>query len=167
MKTFVFSALSIIAVAHLSACNRTEDSVRAIDLETGETVTVVKDTSTGKFINAKTGEPVNLFVNTKTKDTIYGPTGDVANNQVRKTEEGKYVYYGKIKDGEFKMERERDGDYKVKYGDDYKEKYNDGEYKVKQGDYKKEIEPDGDVTIKKGDKKVKIDGETGEVKVKN
>jgi hypothetical protein len=43
----------------------------------------------------------------------------------------------------------------------------DTEYKTKSGDYKKEVEKDGDITIKDGDTKIKIDGETGEKKVKN
>jgi hypothetical protein len=43
----------------------------------------------------------------------------------------------------------------------------EGDYKVKSGDYKKEVEKDGDVIIKDGNKKIKIDGETGERKVKH
>jgi hypothetical protein len=42
----------------------------------------------------------------------------------------------------------------------------DGETKIKDGEYKKEVEKDGDITIKDGKTKVKIDGETGEKKVK-
>jgi hypothetical protein len=37
---------------------------------------------------------------------------------------------------------------------------------VKRDDYKMKVEKDGDVKIKDGDKKTKIDGETGEKKVK-
>ena len=51
--------------------------------------------------------------------------------------------------------------------DDYIVYRVDGEYKIKNGDYKKEVEKDGDITIKNGDTKIKIDGETGERKVKN
>ena len=37
---------------------------------------------------------------------------------------------------------------------------------LKQDDYKVEVEKDGDVKIKNGNDKVKIDGKTGERKVK-
>jgi hypothetical protein len=125
-----------------------------VDLETGETVTLEKDSTTGKIVNAETGKPVRLYVNKRTKDTIYGPTGAVANNKLRRTEEGKYVYLGD------------DNERKIK-GDGYKEKSEDGDYKIKDGDYKKKVDEDGDVKIKNGDTKIKIDGETGEVKVKD
>lgn len=163
MKTLLFITMSFAGMATWMSCNDAEGTVRAIDLETGQEITVVKDTATGNMINEETRKPVELFVNRTTKDTIYGITGEVVNNKLQTTEDGKYVY----KDGDYKMKIEKDNDYKMKYGDDYKEKYDDGEYKVKHGDYKKEVERDGDVTIKKGDRKMKIDGETGEVKVKN
>ncbi|HRO43759.1 MAG TPA: hypothetical protein PL009_13055 [Flavipsychrobacter sp.] len=167
MKTFILIWLGAAGLVTWSACNRANGSIQAIDLETGEKITVIEDIASGKIVNEKTGEPVKLFVNRKTNDTVYGVTGEVVNGKLSMSDEGKYVYYGKVKGDGYKMEVERDGDYTIKRGDDYKEKYENGEYKVKHGDYKKEVERDGDVTIKKGDKKIKIDGETGEVKVKN
>jgi len=161
MKTIIVIALGLMALGSWTACNRAQGAMHAVDLETGETITVITDTTTGKMINAKTGEPVKLFVNKRNRDTIYGPTGQVVNNHLRLTSDGKYVLAD-----DFKLKRESDGDYKYKNGN-YKEKYENGEYKVKHGDYKREVEKDGDVTIKKGDRKIKIDGETGEVKVKD
>jgi len=146
-----------------SSCNQADGSIDAIDLESGETITVVKDTATGKMVNKETGQTAHLFVNTKTKDTVYGETGEVVNNQLQ-LNSGKYVYYSSE---ELKMKSEQGGDYKIKYGDDYKEKHENGEYKIKHGDYKEKVDSDGDVKIKNGDQKIKIDGETGEVKVKN
>ena len=165
MKTILLIAAGIIVATTWSSCKRANASATCIDLETGETITVVEDSSTGKLINAETGKPVNLVVNKSTKDTIYGPTGEVVNNKLSVTEEGKYVYYGKIKDGDYKMKRD-DDEYKIKDGD-YKEKYEDDEYKVKNGDYKRKVDDDGDVKIKSGDRTIKIDGETGERKVKD
>ena len=46
-------------------------------------------------------------------------------------------------------------------------KVSEGVYKYDgDGDYKLKVEEDGDYKIKDGDKKVKVDGETGEKKVK-
>jgi len=161
MKTIITIALGFLALGSWTACNRAQGSVRAIDLETGEAITVVEDSSTGKMVNMKTRKPVKLYVDRRSRDTIYGPTGQVVNHHLRMTDEGHYTVAG-----DFKLKREADGDYKLK-DNGYKEKYENGELKIKHGDYKKEVEPDGDVKIKKGDRKIKIDGETGEVKVKN
>jgi hypothetical protein len=89
------------------------------------------------MVRTDTRKPVEIYVDTRTNDTIYGPTGKVINGDVVKTKDGKY-------------------------------KYEDGEYKIKddQADYKKKAEKDGDTKIKDGDTKTKIDGETGERKVK-
>lgn len=167
MKRISLIALALSGILGWTACNRADASFKAIDLTTGEEIRVVEDSASGRFVNAETRKSVELFVNKQTKDTIYGVTGEVVNNKISMSENGSYVYYGKVKDGDYKMKREKDGDYKIKYGDDYKEKYDDGDYKIKRGDYKKKVESDGDIKIKDGDRKIKIDGETGEVKVKN
>lgn len=157
MKGTILGLVGLIAVISWTAC---QPANAYVDLETGETVKLEKDSVTGAMINVETGKPVTLYVNKKTKDTIYGPTGAVVNNKLRLNDDGKYIYadaseYNGGDDGEYKVE-----------GDDYKEKYEDGEYKVKDGDYKKKVEADGDIKIKDGDTKIKIDGETGEKKVK-
>jgi hypothetical protein len=154
MKGTVLGVIALVATLGWASCQRANGYV---DLETGETVTLEKDSTTGKMVNVETGKPVRLYVNKRTKDTIYGPTGAVANNKLRRTDEGKYVYLGE--DGD-------DDERKIK-GDGYKEKWEDGDYKIKDGDYKKKVDEDGDVKIKNGDTKIKIDGETGEVKVKD
>ena len=165
MRTIQGWAAAFALMIGWSACNRANGSFKAVDLGSGEDIVVIKDEKTGKMVNKDTGEPVELYVERSSRDTIYGPTGEVVNNKLRISQEGRYVYYGKIKDGDFKYKAD-DGEYKVKDGD-YKEKYEDGEYKVKDGDYKKKVEADGDVKIKNGDRTIKIDGETGEVKVKD
>lgn len=124
----------------MASCSRTE-STRYVDPETGQTLTLVKDENSGLMVDETTKKPVYIYVDTKRKDTILGATGEVINGHVVVVD-GKYKY------------------------DDYKVKRDGDEYKIKSGDYKKEVEKDGDITIKDGDKKIKIDGETGEKKVK-
>jgi len=110
---------------------------RYLDLSTGKEVKLEKDAETGLMVNADTKKPVYIYLDTKNNDTIYGSTGKVINGEVVKTESGDYKFRG------------------------------DYEYKSPGGDLKVEVEKDGDIKIKDGDSKVKIDGETGEKKVKN
>lgn len=149
-KRYVF-ILAVITFVCFTACDNKDTYV---DLETGKTITVEKDSTTGYMVNAETKQPVSIYVNTATHDTIYGKTGKVINNFVIKHPDGKYSYSEdgdlKITDGDAKIKVEADGDYKVKEGDDYKKK----------------VEEDGDVKIKDGDTKIKIE-EDGEKKVKN
>ena len=114
-----------------------ESNDRYLDLETGKKVELVKDDATGLMVNAETKKPVYIYVDTKTKDTIYGKTGKVINGSVVLVD-GKYIY----EDDALTVESE-------------------------SGDYKRKVEKDGDIKIKDGDTKTKIDGETGEKKVKN
>ena len=90
----------------------------------------------GRLVNAEDKRPVRFYVDTKTKDTLDGRTGKVVNGELVKVEEGDYEYISV---------RE------ILAADD---------------DYKKKVEKDGDVKIKTDDKKIKIDGKTGEKKVK-
>ena len=83
-------------------------------------------------------KPVYIYVDTKEDDTIYGKTGEVINGHVILNDRDEYVY---------------EKDFQA--------------YEVKGDDYKVEVEKDGDIKIKDGDNKLKIDGETGEKKVKN
>lgn len=124
----------------VAGCSRTENA-RYVDPETGDALTLVKDENSGLLVDSVTKKPVYIYVDTEKKDTILGSTGEVINGHVVLVD-GKYKY------------------------DDTKVKVDDGEYKIKSGDYKKEVEPDGDIKIKDGDKKIKIEGETGETKVK-
>ena len=111
---------------------------RYVDLRTGQPVELVKDDNSGLLVDAKTRKPVYIYVDTRNDDTIYGKTGDVINGHVVLNNDRQYVY-----DKDFQS------------------------YEVKGDDYKVEVEKDGDVKIKQGDSKIKIDGETGEKKVKN
>ena len=116
----------------------TAEKDRYVDLRTGENIELEKDSETGVWVNAKTKKPVYMYVDTKKNDTIYGKSGLVINGHIVRSDDN--VYW---------------------YDVDHKE-----EYKVKSDDYKMKVEKDGDIKIKEGDKKTKIDGETGEKKVK-
>ncbi len=142
MKTNYVSIVAIIFFA-FTGCDNKDTYV---DLETGKTITVVKDSTTGYMINAETKEPVRIYVNKATNDTIYGRTGKVINNLVVKSPDGKYTYKD---ESEIKVST---GGSEVKVNSD-------------DDDYKKKVEKDGDIKIKDGDTKIKIDAD-GEKKVK-
>ena len=107
-----------------------------VDLRTGERIKAEQDPKTGVWINTKTEKPVYILVDTRSNDTIYGISGEVINGHVVRADNNIYWYE------------------------------NDPQYKFKSGDYKVEREKDGDLTIKDGNKKIKIEGETGEQKIK-
>ncbi len=107
-------------------------------LDRARKIELKKDDKTGKMVDAETGETVHFYVDTRSKDTIDGRTGKVVNGKLEKRSSGSYVYINDEND----------------------------EFKVKSDDYKMKVEKDGDIKIKDGDKKIKIDGETGEKKVK-
>lgn len=143
---FILSGLASIVV-FASSCDSANG--RYVDLNTGKRIELKKDPETGLMVNEKTNKPVGIYVDTKTKDTIYGKTGKVINGRVVKRDDGNYVF-------EDNVSMDHEGDHSTE----------SGAYKIKHGDYKKEVEKDGDITIKEGDKKIKIEGETGERKVK-
>ena len=137
---FIFAGIGFMALA--GCVNE-----RYLDLQSGDAV--VKDEETGKMVLEDSREPVEIYVDTESGDTIYASTGAVINGSVHRDEDGNYSYSAGSGDGSYKVKSEN-GEYKLKVGDDYK----------------KEVEKDGDITIKDGDTKIKIDGETGERKVK-
>jgi hypothetical protein len=139
MKYSFFAVVGTIALAIFS-CK--DNNPGYVDPDTGKELTLVKDANTGLMVDADTKKPVYMYVDTEKHDTIYGETGKIINGQIV-LQDGKYKY------ADVKMKADND-DYKIK-GDDYKEK----------------MEKDGDLKIKNGDTKTKVDGETGEVKVKN
>jgi hypothetical protein len=139
MKYSLFALVGTIALAIFS-CK--DNNPRYVDPDTGKELTLVKDASTGLMVDAETKKPVYIYVDTEKHDTIYGETGKVINGQVV-LEDGKYKYA------------------------DLKVKAEDGEYKIKGDDYKEKVEKDGDLKVKNGDVTTKVDGKTGEVKVKN
>ncbi|HEX5652528.1 MAG TPA: hypothetical protein VFX58_05610 [Chitinophagaceae bacterium] len=129
---------SVMATVVLAGFTACSDSKdRYVDLRTGKPVNLVKDDQSGLMVDESTKKPVYIYVDTKNNDTIYGKTGVVINGQVSTNSDGEYVYVNDLEP-----------------------------YEIKDGDYKKEVEKDGDIKIKDGDTKVKIDGETGEKKVK-
>jgi hypothetical protein len=111
------------------------------DLNSGKSITLVKDENTGLMLDAETKQPVYIYVNGKTNDTLYGATGEVINGQVVKTEDGRYKY------GSLTIKEDSDGD-----------------LKIEDGDYKRKLDADGDLKEKDENGKTKVDGETGQVK---
>ena len=133
-------SLALLLVILAAACN---NEGKYVDLNTGKTIEVEKDSKTGYIVNVETKKPVYLYVNTATRDTIYGRTGNVVNGNIV-TDNGSFKYVADV-----------DYDYE---GGDYKMKMNaDGSYKIKEGDYKKKVDADGSIKIKDGDTKIKID----------
>ena len=122
-----FAILSAAAViATISSC--TSDKDRYINLSTGKAIEVEKDNVTGAMVDKTTKEPVYIYVDTRSNDTIYGKTGEVINGHVVMGSDKQYVYDNDIKvdldansveykDGDQKVEIEKDGDIKIKTGD--------------------------------------------------
>ena len=137
-----YGFLALVGTVALAIFSCKDNNPRYIDPNTGKEVVLVKDANTGLMVDAETKKPVHIYVDTEKKDTIYGETGKVINGHVIQ-DGGKYEY------AEMNVKSE------------------DGEYKIKGEDYKEKMEKDGDLKIKNGDVKTKIDGKTGEVKVKN
>jgi hypothetical protein len=137
MKTI--SSLTMIAIGLaivFSSCDKTAGA-RYIDLSTGKEVKLEKDEATGLWVNVETKKPVYIYVDTKTNDTIYGSTGKVINGSIVRLESGDYRYTGdyEYKNGDYKVEVEKDGDLKIKDGDSkIKVDGETGEKKVKHDD---------------------------------
>ena len=135
-------ALTLIAAVALVSCNN--ESARYTDLQTGKTIKPEKDEATGFMVDADTKKPVYIYVDHVKDDTIYGRTGKSINGKLVKTGSGEFKYTDDVSAGDVQ-----------------------GEIKIKDGDYKMKVDKDGDVKIKTDDKTIKIDGETGEKKVKD
>ena len=148
--TFLLSALFLMFA--LSNC--TEHDYRYVDLNTGNHVNIIKDSVTGTMVNSETKQPVTIYYDTQTKDTIYGTTGEVINNKVVKTSDGKYTYVVPVVPVKTEVKE------KVLTQDEIDREL------LKNGNYKKKVEKDGDIKIKHGDTKIKYDAETGEKKIK-
>lgn len=147
--------LATVVIAGASCENKND---RYLNLNTGENVEIIRDSTTGFMIDADSRQPIDLYVDTKSNDTIYGRTGKVVNGYVVKTDKGVYAY----NDWDVKQDGE---EFKAKDGD-AKIKSEDGESKVKDGSYTKKVDEDGDVKIENGSTTTKIDGKTGKKKVK-
>jgi hypothetical protein len=148
-----FILLNLAVVFSVISCNTNE---RYLDLNTNNYLDLKKDSTSGYMVDSKTGEPVDIFVDTKTQDTIYGMTGEIVNGRVYKTEGGKWIV--KQDGDEYKAKSESENSAKIKREGD--------EYKAKNGNYTVKTEGDGDVKIENGKTQTKIDGKTGERKVK-
>jgi hypothetical protein len=155
MKLIRFAILLSATALIGQSCDNAD--ARYIDPNTGNALELKKDDNSGLMVDAETGKPVSIYVDTETKDTVWGSTGKVVNGKLRKNKsaDGEYVYVYEDADND-----NSDGNGASSAGSE------SGAYEVKDGDYKKEVEKDGDIKIKDGNKKIKIDGETGERKVK-
>jgi hypothetical protein len=139
-KLFFISAFASLLV--FTGCkDRTESSY--YDLNSGKTVKLEKDQTTGQMVNAETRQPVSIYVDTESKDTMYGATGEVINGKVVHLQDGKYQY----------------GDLTIKQDED-------GDSKLKDEDFKKKTDADGDTKTKDEDAKRKKDADDGESKNK-
>lgn len=127
-----------------------------VDLNTGDSVVVIADPTTGYAINSETKKPVYLYVDND-RDTIF-TTGAVVNNKIRRVDDS----YFEVDEALVKID---DQDVTIKYAD-YKKKVDGDDYKIKDGDYKMKVEGDGDIKIKDGDYKKKV-SEDGDVKIKD
>jgi hypothetical protein len=176
MKTKMLTGLAATVLFAFACKNNNEG--RFLNLTSGETVELVENED-GTLVDKKSGEPVVLYVDRRTADTIYAPTGKVVNGYIEyDNDDNLYVYDDgdrkiKIDGGEYKI---KNGDVKEKGdfdGDEYKYKDDNVTIKRDRDDYKEEgngytrkVDEDGDVKYETKNYKVKIDGETGERKVK-
>ena len=141
MKKALIALSAGIFIISFMACSSAKD--RYLDLSTGNAVELEKDESTGLMVNSETRQPVYIYVDTRNNDTIYGKTGKVINGHVVRTSDNRYVFDGdekaeisnngmEYKDGDYKVEVEKDGDIKVKDGDSkLKTDVDENERKVK------------------------------------
>lgn len=153
MKSFLYLPIIVVSFS-ISACKQDPEY---IDLATGKEIKLTKDEESGLMVNSETMEPAGIYVNKQTNDTIDGSTGEVINNNVTKSS-GSFARKKKVSELTRRLkgrnpDPDGDGVYKVKIEDE-------------EGEYMKEVEKDGDITIKRNDTKIKIDGETGERKIK-
>lgn len=89
MKQIKIITLLNFFIVGLISCSG--NAYRYVDLNTGERINVIKDTTTGYWINAETKKPLVVYYDRKTKDTLYGKTGEIINNKVV-VRDGKYYY---------------------------------------------------------------------------
>ena len=142
IKTYYMKKLFVLLCAGtfvVTSCSY--EKGRFLDLRTGKTIEVEKDPQTGAWLDADTKEPVYIYVDTEKKDTIYGRTGAVINGHVVRGDDNVYWYdvdfdkEYKVKDGDYKMEVEKDGDVKIKTENKKIKKDGEtGEVKVKYDD---------------------------------
>lgn len=129
-----------------------------VNLNTGEPVSVERDSEKGYYVYSDTKEPIEndlFFVDVNSRDTLYGKTGVVINNALVRANDAYQLNEALV---------ERDGDeIKIKTANG-KIKIDGDEVKYKEGDTKVKI--DGDESkIKTSDTKIKTDG--AETKVKD
>ena len=150
-----FGLLGLVVLGVIYSCS---SDTRYLDLNTNKHVSLRKDSISGYMMNSKTGEPVDVYVDTKTHDTIYGATGEIINGKLHKSEDGKWIV--KMNGDEYKAKSESEnsakvkregGEYKLKDGDYTVKREDDGDIKIENGRTQTKIDS------KTGERKVKKD----------
>jgi hypothetical protein len=123
-----------------------------MDLSSGKTFTIDRDTVTTYYVNRETREPVLYYVNVATYDT-FDRSGRWINGALIKMDDGTYS----VDESRLKVKMDEDGDIKIKGDDGSKIKIdgNEAESKIKTDGSKEKM--DGDKYKKKTDtSKIKI-----------
>jgi len=121
-----------------------DPSASYVDLKSGKTVKLRRDTASKYIVDETTSSPVSYYVNTATSDT-FDRSGRVVNNALSNAN-GEWT----VDESRIKVKTQGDGDLKMKDRD---------------GDTKIKMETDGDGKIKTDSSKIKVkDGEIKEKK---
>ena len=86
-----------------------------MDLSSGKTFTIARDTVTTYYVNRETREPVLYYVNVATNDT-FDRSGRWINGALIKMDDGSFS----VDESRLKVKTDEDGDIKIKDGDDSK-----------------------------------------------
>jgi hypothetical protein len=173
MKKNIFLLASGITVFAFMACNSNNDSTTNTDststtetvttnesanrsyvnLSTGSSVKIRKDSSTGYAVNEETNEPVYYYIDISTHDT-FDRSGRIVNNALTKGTDGSY----NVDESRIKVKTQDDGDLKMKDEDSKVKVDADGNNtKVKSDDYK----------MKSDEEETKIKTDSSKVKMKH
>ena len=123
-----------------------------MDLSSGKTFSIDRDTVTTYYVNRETREPVLYYVNVATNDT-FDRSGRWINGSLIKMDDGTYS----VDESRLKVKTDEDGDMKMKDGEGTKVKMdgNEAESKIKTDGTKEKM--DGNKYKKKTDSsKIKI-----------
>lgn len=174
MKKNLVSFVGVLSVLGFMACNSNNDSTTTTDsastttetattneasgrsyvnLSTGSSVKIKKDSVSGYAVNEETNEPVSYYIDISTNDT-FDRSGRIVNNALIKGADGSYT----VDESRVKVKTQGDGDVKMKDEDSKVKLDADGNNtKVKTNDYK----------MKSDEEETKIKSDTGKIKMKH
>lgn len=146
-----------------SAESSFDESASYVDLTSGKTVKLRRDTTSGFIANYETNEPVLFYYNPVTSDT-FDRSGRVVNNYLVRDPQGVY----RVDEERWKTKVDEDGDAKVKDGDETKIKSdgNEPETKIKTADSKEKVD-ENSYKSKSTEGKVKVKDDKVKVKPNN